>query len=580
MSYFKTKNIMGKFELSGFEGIDRSSPARDGSCTEMVNLRVLPDHSIVKRDGFRELTDFLDDIRAVLSGSFDGEFAVFAVAGNTLYRYSFAKGTQTVIGNINTQTGPVSIFCYIAKVYVIDGDEMFEVRDNKLHVTKGYAPLVGKEWGSNYPGELYEPLNILTPKGRISYIVDDKATAFLSTYYAVEAVDAVYVNGELRDASTYGLDHRLRALNVSGLEGGDRVLVYYTFAKSDKERVRLLKNPDATVFGGINNSRVFMWGGADKNRMFVSTPTSIASIEEAETVFEDSGGLYFAEENDFCVGDGKHEIKAVSRHFDRMLIFTTGETWMADSEVSSSDKFPLARINTDVGCVSVRGVGKCGNDPISIGRGYIYRWTSDTDMLEECNAYVISDKIKDLLPDDFFETATVFTDKHNGEVLFGYRTPVQSRIFVYSVATQDWYVYDGVSADHFFEGERALGFANCSKLCIFERGSSSDKLLNHTDRPIIASLTYSQNGFGHPTRKKRIAGVMGVGELKGGELKVSFESDRGIVYEVDFSGADPERVECFYKRLRSERFKNTRMKITPDTSAQQRLYSLTVTVRA
>jgi hypothetical protein len=91
----------------------------------MVNLRVLPDHSIVKRDGFREITDFLDDIRAVLSGSFDGEFAVFAVAGNTLYRYSFAKGTQTVIGNINTQTGPVSIFCYIGKVYVIDGDEMF-----------------------------------------------------------------------------------------------------------------------------------------------------------------------------------------------------------------------------------------------------------------------------------------------------------------------------------------------------------------------------------------------------------------------------------------------------------------------
>ena len=151
---------------------------------------------------------------------------------------------------------------------------------------------------------------------------------------------------------------------------------------------------------------------------------------------------------------------------------------------------------------------------------------------------------------------------------------------MYSVATQDWYVYDGVRADHFFEGERALGFANGGKLCIFERGRSSDKLLNWTERPIIASLVYSQNGFGHPTRKKRIAGVMGIGELRGGELNISFESERGIVYEVDFSGADPERVECFYKRLRSERFKNTRMKITPDISAQQRLYSLTVTVRA
>lgn len=580
MSYFKTKNIIGKFELSGFEGIDRSSPAADGKCSEMVNLRVLPDRSLVKRDGFRELFDFLDEIRAVLTGSFDGEFVAFVVAGNTLYRYSFANNTAKVIGTVSTQTGPVSIFCYIGKVYVLDGATIFEVRGNTLYVTEGYAPLVGKNWGSNYHGEIYESLNILTPKGRISYIVDDTATAFLSTYYAVESVDAVYVNGELRDKTTYGLDHRLRALNVSGLEAGDRVLVYYTFAKSEKERARLSANPYATVFGGINNSRVFMWGGDDKSRMFVSTPTSIASIEEAEAVFENSGGLYFAEENDFCVGDGKHDVKAVSRHYDRMLIFTSGETWMADSEVSSSQSFPVTRINTDVGCTALRGVGKCGNDPVSVGRGDIYRWTSGTDTLEDCNAYVISDRIKELLPEDFFGAAVVFTDRHNGEVLFSYRNFLQSRIFVYSIATEQWYIYDGVAADQFFEGERSLGFVNGSKLCIFDHFAEADILLNHTQRPINAYLMYSPNSFGHPTRKKRIAGVMGVGELEGKALCVSFETNRGTVYEMEFSGEDPGRAECFYKRARSERFKNARMKISTDATAQQRIYALTVTVRA
>lgn len=580
MSYFKTKNIMGKFELSGFAGIDRSSPAANGKCTEMVNLRILPDRSIVKRDGFSELFDFLDDIRAILTGTFDGEFVAFVVADKTLYKFSFADNTAVMIGNLDSHIGPVSIFCYMGKVYVTNGSKIYEVRDGELYVTEGYAPMVGKEWGNNYPGKIYEPLNVLTPKGRISYIVDETETAFLSTYYAVSEVNAVYVNGELRDEGTYGLDHRLRTLNVSGLSRGDRVLAYYTFDKSTKERERLSKNPHATVFGGINNSRVFMWGGEDKSRMFVSTPTSIPSIEEAEVIFENSGGLYFPEENDFCVGDGKYEIRAVSRHYDRMLIFTAGETWMGDSEISSSQSFPLTRINTAIGCEALHGVGRCGNDPISVGHRDIYRWTSNTDTLEDCNAYVISDKIKDILPESFFSSAVVFTDRHNSEVLFAYRDAAQYKALVYSVPTEEWYLYSDVPADQFFEGESSLGFVNGSKLCVFEKGASTDSFLDHTQRAIRSFCVYSPNCFEHPTRKKRIAGVMGVGELGGGELNISFESDRGTTYDVDFGGTDAGRVECFYKRGRSERFENSRMKISVDTAAQQRIYSLTVTVRA
>ena len=78
---------MGKFELQGFAGIDRSSPALNGACTDMVNLRILPDRSIVKRDGFCEVFDFFDTIRAVLTGTFDGAFVAFVVARDLVYRF-------------------------------------------------------------------------------------------------------------------------------------------------------------------------------------------------------------------------------------------------------------------------------------------------------------------------------------------------------------------------------------------------------------------------------------------------------------------------------------------------------------
>ena len=580
MSYFKTKNILGKFEISGFGGIDLSTPAIEGKCTDMVNLRILPDRSIVKRNGFREMFALSEDVRGVLSGNFDGGFKLFIVAGSTLYKFTTDTGMLKAIGNIGTQSGPVTLFCYNGKVYVIDGAEIFEIRDDALHVTAGYAPLVGKDWGSNYHGAIHEALNILTPKGRISYIVDNPPTAFLSTYYDVDTVDAVYVNGDLRDKETYGLDPRLRALNVSGLEAGDRVLVYYTFARSTKERERLSKNPYAMVFGGINNSRVFMWGGDDKNRMFASAPAAYQSVEEAEAVFANCGGLYFPEQNDFCVGDGKHEIKAVSRHYDRLLIFTSGETWMADSEVSSSQSFPLTRINTDVGCAALGAVAKCGNDPISVGPRDIYRWTSNTDTLEDCNAYVISDKIKALLPKSFFEDVKVFTDRYNQEILFAYRDGDVGRVLVYSIPREEWYFYDGVTADCFFEGASALGFINGRKVCFFMPNLKKDMLSNGSVKDISGHCTYSANSFGHPSRKKRVSGVMGVGELGKGELQITFESDSGVANTVSFAGAGTDNTECFYKRLRGERFKNSQIKISTDNTASQRIYSLTVTVRA
>ena len=462
---------------------------------------------------------------------------------------------------------------------MIDGSDLFEIRGNTLVRTEGYAPLIGKDWGNNYSGEIYEPLNMLTPKGRISYIVQDPPTSFLSTHYEVERVDAVYVNGELRDPETYGVDKRLRWLSVSGLSAGDRVLAYYTFVSDMKSRETLCKNPHAMVFGGINNSRIFVWGGEDKKRMFASAPVSQRSLEASALVYPDSGGIYFPESNNFCVGDGKHDIRAVSRHYDRLLIFTSGDTWMADSEVSSLQMFPLTRINTDVGCASIHGVAKCGNDPISVGHGNIYRWTSNTDTLEDCNARIISDGIKDILPSSFFEDAVVFTDRHNSEVLFAYRDTTEGCVLVYSIPCNSWYIYRGISVDHFFEGESSLGFVNGGKICLFERGRTADSFSDGSVRSIYGYCTYSPNSFGHPTRKKRISGIMGIGELKQKELKITFESERGITESVSFAGGDSGGVECFYKRLRGERFKTSKIKISTDPTVRQRIYSLTVTVR-
>lgn len=578
MSYFKRKNAIGTLEMKGFEGIDRSSPIAAKKCEDMVNLRILSDGSIVKRDGFREIYDFSGPIRGILSIPTNEGFMAYVAVENYVYRYSSDTDVATrMLGTLSTKTGEASIFFFRGIVYIVDGVNIYEIKDGAVEISEGYVPLLGKDWGNNFPGEIYEPLNILSSRARISYVVDDPPTTFLPTLYEVSKVDAIYLNGEPLTSTQYTINSNFNTIDIKGLTPGDRIKAYVTFVRPESERQNLLSNTKGEVFGGINNSRLFLWGGKDKNRIYGSSLATDEGLADARAWYKDVGALYFPADNSFCVGDGKSEVTALSRHYDRLLIFTSDDVWMADSEIAFTNEIPILRINTDVGCSTVGGVAKCKNDPISIGRGRIFRWTSNTDTLEDCNAYSISEPIEELLDEEFFESVRVYTDKHCGEVLFSYKQGNKRGVWVYGVENGQWYRYEGISADMFFDAGDSVGFVNGSKLSVFKKGSERDVSIRSVSSYIRAFCVFYPTDFGRPERLKKIGEIFGVAELNGGVLKLTFANDSGITNEVEFVGGDSDFLESFYKRYRTERFLRTKLKITFDSWFNQRIYSLTVT---
>jgi hypothetical protein len=206
------------------------------------------------------------------------------------------------------------------------------------------------------------------------------------------------------------------------------------------------------------------------------------------------------------------------------------------------------------------------------------RWTSNTDTLEDCNAYSISDKIEGLLPDNFFTSAVVFADNHNREILFAYKEGDKGKVLVYSMDLEEWYIYDGIFADKFFEGEKNLCFVSESKLCIFEKGLLRDMEMYGTTKAIEAFYSCHPSDFSLNKRKKHICGIFAVAELNGGELKLRFNSESGKEREVSMKSDTDGVVENFYKRFRGERFMRSQVKIVADSGKQQRIYSVTVSV--
>ncbi len=565
-------------EYGGFEGIDTRAH-HSGGVQDALNLRILPDGSLQKRQGYKCIYLAPYGVRAIWSGTIGGKFSCYFLSLNGVYRLNISTGETTLFAVIQTSSGKAQFFYFRDALYLTDNKTIYKILDNAASPITGYVPLFGKDWGTGYPGEINEPLNLLHRHARITYKIEENHSAYLPTLYPVSEIKAVYKNGELLSSDSYSFDTRFNTINIAGLETGDALEADLTFeGEGDAELVSdLLSSPFAYVFGGINNSRLFMWGGESENTIFTSTYVSRESLAEAEKHFPKCGHIYFCEGNQFTVGDGRYSIKALTRHFDRLLILTEGDAWIADSSTCGLEEFPVMNVNSRIGCSSERGAVCIGNDPVSVGRGAIFRWTSDTDELNECNAYSISDEISDLLEPSFFKNAVAYADELRGELWFC-DAGGDGIVWIYNVKKKAWSRFSNIHATAFFDADGDVGFVGDSLICVFndEYRADSKSLGNTASTPIEASLTSGVIDLGTP-KAKRLKSMVLFADLDGGSIETRIVSDRGEQINA-YLTSDAEHSP-YSLRLHTHRMRSFSFTLLADGEERQTLRSLKIEAR-
>lgn len=510
-----TKKNTARFD--GFGGIDIPHSHTSPTVTaDIVNFRLCADGSLQKREGYRKVCSFDTSIRAIRTGVIGHEYRMYALAGSNVYRVDTDGEKATLVGSVTTSDTAADFFYYRGSLYLIDGVKLYSITDMGLTEPFGYVPLIGKDWSDSARGELYEPRNLLNSKGRISYIVSENPSSVLYLDEAVSSIDAVYVNGELISPDRYTTSNIAPIINVSELAAGDKVCVYFTYAVTPYTTEELMKNTRAVVFGGINTSRPFLFGGSDGSVMYSSAYVSSGSLVESKMGYPDSDALYFPQGYEFTVGDGRYPISAVSRHYDRLLIFTEGGAWQADSSACGTEEFPVMSINSSVGVASKHGAALLGNFPCTVGKDGFYRWTTDTDELNDCNAYRISEPIEPLVGNDFYADARIFADSRRRELLFS-SPRVSDRVWVYSETASGWTSFDGIGAESFFELDGNVGFVRENALYVFVDGETTDN-----GEEIVASFTGGVCDFG--TDKAKHLSCLGL-SFEDGEVEVSICTD-------------------------------------------------------
>ena len=332
-----------------------------------------------------------------------------------------------------------------------------------------------------------------------------------------------------------------------------------------------------------------MWGGEVENTIFISTHVSEASLAESKKYFPNSDHFYFCADNHFTVGDGRYSVKAVTRHFDRLLILTEGDTWMADSSSCDQEKVPIMNVNSRVGCCSEDAVISIGNDPVSVGEKAIFRWTSDTDELNDCNAYSISDEISALLPTEFFSNAKVFADRYRGEVWFA-QANGDGTAWIYNTAKKAWTRFNNIRTSAFFDANGEVGFINDDKICVFDDGYYSDcENTDGTDEMFItASLKSGIIDFASAKEKRLkyfscLANLNGsrlnanittdcLANLNGSRLNANITTDRGESVNIQL-GSKGEHA-AYSSRIHSHRHSFLSFTLSMPGSGRQTLQSL------
>ena len=551
----KTKKDQKRvIKLDGFNGINRlKSHDSKVYAHDSVNFRIKTDGSLEKRCGFRPLTDLGGTIRAFFCGSVLGVDLAYYLVGSSVYTVELKSGDIKELGTIGTSEGEACIFFYRGTLYLLDGKDMYFYTGKEFKLCYGYVPLYGKDWPGIYEGKVNEPRNIINRKIRITYKIVEIDTFFLAVGYDIESVDAIYVNGSPISDKSYTLDNPFKSIFVDDiLTIGTIVEVHLTLKNPMQEELSAFcKNVNSILFGASSNDRMFFWGGEDPSKIYCSSFVSKQSLKESQKEYPESDFIYIPEGFDFNVGDGKNKVQGATLHHDRLLIFTDGNVWRANISASGIDDFPVSGVNSDIGCSVYDGVTLGGNDPISIGKNTLWKWTDDTDTLSKSNAYSISLPIDPTISPDEFEHLGLFYSVRENELWLYNRESGNVRI--YDLTNDRWFRFEGIFADRIFDAGGQIGFLRGSQIYIFDSNLYKDIDKDGGEHIINASYTASLLDFGTDS-PKTLSHIVFRGNTQGSEVSVTVSSDGMADASCSISEESEEEFSLIKRRLPFGRF--------------------------
>ena len=433
------------------------------SCAEdQINFRVLADGSLATREGSKLEVDFSecipgDFLETVLHGHI-GQQEILLVLGE--YNYcvvevepdgTFTPGAEiSVPTGINAFTGLEELLEFEGKTYLIHGTTFYLCEYNALDgytITPApvYVPTISITTPPAGGGELYESVNVMSPKRHIIYSTVNGTSSFILPENA-KSIDSAVLDGVTLDVST----------KISFVSGGSLFIctdagtaqsginnfdIEYTCTDETfaKQQADLPYQFRPIKFAGATDTQVFYYEGA----VSMSHKNYVYYSDIGETGPDPT---YIAAENYVVVGDSSPITDAI-RLYNRLLIFTKTSTWYIDyTEVTldevTKQAYTVNSLHDGIGCYVPHTALLLDNVAATATDKAMYLWTS-TNVKDERNATIASQPVEGVT--DVWGASSLVTldDDYHKEAWFAKRVSGTSKaVLVYNYSVGAWYRFE------------------------------------------------------------------------------------------------------------------------------------------
>ena len=441
------------FSCDRFLGLnyDREGEKRlsSGESPDMVNFSVTESYKLKKREGYTVLSRQGEGGRGVWCGELrGGERAIFVCADTVKEYYD---GAVVDIGKLESTSGQVDFLRFSDTLYIFDGVKIKTWDTETFSDIEPYRPLVAVSTTPDGAGTAFEEKNLLTGKMRQTFTMNATLPTVHLAVKELDSLDYVKAGGKTisKASCSYDLERGTVTLPqeyndydvIDGIEIG--------FTKSDGREGDIHRMKHAVVFGGENDTRIFLWG--DESEPYILRYSG---------VHDGVSGMEYFPENHFNKIGARSGIVSVLRHYDRLVILCHGEAFYSYMETTSSDGldyeiFPVRPLSDTVGAYASALVD---NFPVTLDRGTLYRWRS-TAIRDERYAEDIGGRIKAGLKDWNFENAGLYDSEMDELYIW-----CGEDIFVYNYRLDVFYLWRGIAP---------VGFGRLDRDTLFQRADGS-----------------------------------------------------------------------------------------------------------
>lgn len=567
MAKIKSKRADFKKVFQGFEGIRCDTGLSGVGASKMANFRIRSDGSLEKRNGYEQHFMYPERIRGVWQGTVGDEFYSFHVAGFQVIQTIYPD--IKILTRLPTTSGRVSFLKYGEELYLLDGQDLWVFRPNKMIFERAsaYAPLYGQNWHPSSYGQVNEPLNLLTDRLRVHYLNTTGSTDFSLPYFA-KTIDHVRVNGS--EVSSYALNGMGDTLIVPSAADASTVEVAYTMdyvrplAAQIKQCVHVFENRSE------DGEDAFFYGAPEGYRLFYSTPVSTPMLNYCKVSYPTTDPIYVTDTSVINLGDKTHPITQLCRHHDRVMVWNSLGAWAMEKDKESGE-WEHHTVIKDFGCLKHKDVFVYQNDLFLLSSLGLYRIHSNTGTPDDYRFTKLTDHVKDLFTTAWWENAFFILNTRHNEIWIRNESDTMGRVWVYNLVLEKWYCFESIYADEFFHWDGNIAFRHDNqRWCVF-----SEDLLTDRDTAINASYYSNYMCFDEPESAIRALRVAICG-IPGNNLTYFILDTDHLTqsYVLDrYSGAIPKVID---KRLGVKRFHCMRFRISSMGRENARYYQLSL----